>query len=483
MSRFVVALRRARLGRSLALPSLALPGLAIMISLCPRMVAGQASVFDIQSKPFVVGIIPVVGRGGVVGGVAIDAQGIVSRTGADEAGRLREARLKALADVGGDLAAASPLRKVSLAGLAAALDEQRRKGLPPTDEMQFLAGLTRVEYVFVYPERRDIVLAGPAEGWRIDEQGHVVGRTSGRPVLQLDDLVVALRAAKEQLTSGELITCSIDPTEEGMRRFSRLVGSSPSQPTPAVVARLEKAAGPQQITLTGVPAGSHFAHVLVAADFLMKRLGMNLEAAPVEGLPSYMELLQADSGPPPKGAMPRWWMAPRYDPLARDEAGLAWQLRGPGVQTLSEEGRLGRGGQAVATPAKKDSPTARWAAAMTARYEALAAELPVFAELRNCMDLAVIGALFAKEDLPGRAGCDLGLLMDAKRLAVAEYHVPKAIDSRASLVRKDRQWIISVSGGVEIDSWSVLDSPAVEPSLADARKRSAAGDGLRWWWD
>jgi len=153
------------------------------------------------------------------------------------------------------------------------------------------------------------------------------------------------------------------------------------------------------------------------------------------------------------------------------------------VQTLSEEGRLGRGGQAVATPAKKDSPTARWAAAMTARYEALAAELPVFAELRNCMDLAVIGALFAKEDLPGRAGCDLGLLMDAKRLAVAEYHVPKAIDSRASLVRKDRQWIISVSGGVEIDSWSVLDSPAVEPSLADARKRSAAGDGLRWWWD
>jgi hypothetical protein len=167
----------------------------------------------------------------------------------------------------------------------------------------------------------------------------------------------------------------------------------------------------------------------------------------------------------------------------KDEAGLAWQLRGPGVQTLSEEGLIGRGGKAVAGPARKDSLTAKWAAAMTARYEALAAKLPVFAELRGCMDLAVIGALLVKEDLPGRAGCDLGILLDPKRLTVAEYHVPKLVDSQASLVRKDRQWIISVSGGVEVDSWSVLDGANFEPVLADARSRAASVKADRWWWD
>ena len=127
--------------------------------------------------------------------------------------------------------------------------------------------------------------------------------------------------------------------------------------------------------------------------------------------------------------MPRWWMAASYEPLLKDEAGLAWQLRGPGVQTLSEEGFLGRGGKIVARNASSPSPPVgegpgvrgreslakKWADAMTARYDALADKLPVFAELRNCMDLAVVGALFVKEDLPGRAGCDLSLLLEDKR--------------------------------------------------------------------
>ena len=86
-------------------------------------------------------------------------------------------------------------------------------------------------------------------------------------------------------------------------------------------------------------------------------------------------------------------------------------------------------------------------------------------------------------DLPGRAGCDLGLLLDDKRLAVAEYHVPKTLASRASLLKKEREWIISVSGGVEIDSWSVLKHDEVQPELSDVRTTAAAAKPERWWWD
>ena len=58
--------------------------------------------------------------------------------------------------------------------------------------MRHLAGLLRVRYVFYYPESKDIVLAGPAEGWVAHVSGRVVGITSGRPVsLQLQDLAVA----------------------------------------------------------------------------------------------------------------------------------------------------------------------------------------------------------------------------------------------------------------------------------------------------
>ena len=60
--------------------------------------------------------------------------------------------------------------------------------------MRYLAGLLRVRYVFYYPDSKDIVLAGPAEGWVPDPAGRIVGITSRRPVVQLQDLVVALRA-------------------------------------------------------------------------------------------------------------------------------------------------------------------------------------------------------------------------------------------------------------------------------------------------
>jgi hypothetical protein len=385
----------------------------------------------------------------------------------------------------------SRLRKVSLRGLAATIDQKRIAGQPVSDELQSLAGLQRVQLVLVYPEQRDIVLAGFAEGWRIDAQGNVVGQTTGHPVLQLDDLLVALRTAKMAATK-EGITCSMNPTLEGARRLQKLLGKSGLQPNEATLAHLEESLGPQQITVTGVPPGSHFAHVLVAADFLLKRLGMHLESAPVEGLPSYLEMLQASPSAIPRNAMPRFWLAPRYEPLLRDAEGLAWQLQGSGVQALAEEGfLLGAGGTRhkfaghdKAAHEKAATLADRWAETMTAKYDELSTALPVFRELRNCMDLAVIAALFVKEDLPAKANCDLSLLLDEKRIQVAQYRVPKAVASQASLIRKGRSWMVAVSGGVEVDSWSVLDQVQLHAELAKEHQQATRPeDTTRWWWD
>ena len=80
----------------------------------------------------------------------------------------------------------------------------------------------RVEYVFAYPDDSDIVLAGPAEGWTVDDAGNVVGEKSAGAVLQLIDLIAALRTTDE-LLAGELISCSIDPTPAGLQRFARVM--------------------------------------------------------------------------------------------------------------------------------------------------------------------------------------------------------------------------------------------------------------------
>lgn len=453
--------------------------LVLLVALLSGSPVAAQFVSNSEIQPFVVGIVPVVGRSGVVGGISIDARGAVSRTDVETLGRLRDVRLKALAAVDLDIAAASPVRKISLRRLSAAIEEKITSKRPLDDAMQNLAGLTRVEYVIVFPEHGDIVLAGRAEGWRVDDQGNVVGRTSGLPVLHLDDLLVALRTAKAAAMDRG-ISCSIDPTEEGLNRVKPLLKARDLNA--ALVDRLEEALGPQRVTVTGVPAGSHYAQVMVAADFLMKRLGMNFERAPMANLPSYMELLASRTSPLPKNAMPRWWMAPRYEALLKDGAGLTWQIRGAGVQTLTEDGYLGSAG-AIVNAGRVDALAQKWAEAMTTHFEGLAKALPVFGELRNCIDLAVVAALFIKEDLPLQAGCDLSLLLDEKRLAVAHYQVPKSIDSRASLIRRGQEWILSLSGGVQVDSWSVLQHVETKPDLASVRQSAISALAERWWWD
>jgi uncharacterized protein DUF1598 len=438
-----------------------------------------AQIGDAELRPFVVGVLPVVGPGGAVGGVSIDARGAVSVSTVEAHGRLREARLRALMPIDSDVAAVSPLRKISLRRLIAALDQQRIARKPIGDTLQNLAGLTRVEYVFAYPEQQDIVLAGPAEGWRVDNERNVVGRISGQPVLQLDDLIVALRTAKAA-TSGRGISCSIDPTEEGLNRLKPLLKDAIA--SDALVHRLEQALGAQQITVTGVPPGSHFAQVMVAADFRMKRLGMNFEHAPIEGLPSYMELLAVRTAARPKNAMPRWWLAAHYEPLLKDEAGLAWQLKGGGVKVMTEDGYLSSSG-AVVNTGREDPLAKKWADSFSSHYAELAKSIPVFAELRNCIDLAVVAALLVKEDLPAKTGCNLSLLLDERRTGIAEHTTPKTIDSRASLVRKGRDWIISLSGGVQVDSWSALDRTETAAELSQTRSVARATDTDRWWWD
>ncbi len=104
---------------------------------------------------------------------------------------MRERIAAAKATLGPKVSAFSKLRKISLNRLEQSiLDHQ---GVL-TDEMRYMAGMLRVRYVFYYPESKDIVLAGPAEGWVSDPNGRIVGIVSRRPVVQLEDVVVALRA-------------------------------------------------------------------------------------------------------------------------------------------------------------------------------------------------------------------------------------------------------------------------------------------------
>ena len=172
------------------------------------------------------------GGGNLTGaaGVVVDADGVLrTKFYADPNGALsRQQAAAAKASLNAQVAKASQLRKVSLNRLEAAIRERLDGLQKPSDDMRSLAGLTRVKYVFYYPDTKDIVLAGPAEGWVQDISGRKRGIDSGRPIVELDDLIVALRAFAPGGKNAGVIGCSIDPTQEGLANMQAFLKSIPS---------------------------------------------------------------------------------------------------------------------------------------------------------------------------------------------------------------------------------------------------------------
>ena len=124
-----------------------------------------------------------------VGGIVVDADGVVRQaTPVDHDNYLRFLR-EETSEGRPELNDPVAMRKVSLRGLEAAIAQAVEAGEELPDSVRYLAGLQRIQYVFVYPEQNDIVMAGPGEGWKVGDDGSIVGVTTGRPVLLLDDLI------------------------------------------------------------------------------------------------------------------------------------------------------------------------------------------------------------------------------------------------------------------------------------------------------
>ncbi len=412
-----------------------------------------------------------------VGGIAIDGDGAVNAPTIDDERQLAEVREQALADIPANLQPFVKLRAVSLKQIEALVAKSAADGQPLPDEIKYLAGLQRVQYVLVYPERNDIVLAGPAEGWRTDALGNVVGATTGRPVVLLDDLVVALRT--RETSRLEAISCSIDPTPEGLKRVRSAIRQMRSAGNRRPDGRpLEEALGPQVVSVTGVPETSHFARVMVAADFRMKRLAMNFQPAPVDEMPSFMHLISS-SRRSAKKMTPRWWLATNYDPLAHGAKGLAWQLRGQGVQCLTEEDYFDAEGKRKKS-VKAGAMAQRWARTLTDRYDELAEQDSAFGQLRNVMDLAVVAALIDKKQLLEHADLKLPELLEG--YVPLAYDAPKFVRTQASFIRQRGNWVVSASGGVQLLPWSVADQTEEVAEVGTLREQFS-GNGDQWYWE
>ena len=124
---------------------------------------------------------------------------------------------------------ASTLRYVSLPRLEREIIRRQDAHQPLDPALLTLAGLQRVRYVFVYPETRDLVLAGPAGDWRVDPSGRLVSADNGRPIVRLDDLLTLLRRARPSPES--FFGCAINPRQRALAETQAYLDRTSSETT------------------------------------------------------------------------------------------------------------------------------------------------------------------------------------------------------------------------------------------------------------
>jgi len=420
-------------------------------------------------------------------GVVVDAQGLLQvKTFDDPGGQLTRQRIAAAkATLDPDIVGFSKLRKISLNRLEQAV--QRRNGVAD-GPMRNLAGLLRVRYVFLYPESKDIVIAGEAEGWMTDPAGRIVGITSRRPVLQLQDLVVALRAFPPDRQPTRLIGCSIDPTPEGLAAMQRFLRSIGSRATPAdtqyIVGGLQTSLGLQKVSVNGVSPKTHFAQVMVEADYRMKLIGIGLERPPVR-LVSYVD--RANPAAVSRNAMQRWFFTPDYQCVRVSRDRRAMQLVGDGVKLVGEDELVTAGGQRKAS-VRTNAASQAFVAGFTKKYSELAERSPIYAQLRNLIDMAIAAAFMQQEDYYGKADWKMSLLGNENAFSVETYNAPQTVATAVNAIWKGRRLMTPVGGGVTIhprralDKGNLLDDDSGKVAELREQTKLNLAEG-QWWWD
>ena len=291
-------------------------------------------------------------------------------------------RVISLAETAFSLADGTERVCLSLQSLSNEVNKAISNNAPLTDEIKNLYGIGYLEGFIVEPETKDIILVGQ--------------RSEGRASLRLDDLVLNLRKADgfRQFTY-----CSLDPQPGDVEALKNMMGSTKSASSKAemkkIYSQLKSNMGDQQVVVDGVPRNSRYAHVMIDADYHMKKMSQGHVTHP--GVTSYLDLFMNQvndsrpgaGAPTSAGGMSRFWFSMKESgPSFVVGDNIVWLEDCPVVlltekQNATPEGEL--------YDVETDDPLAsEFARTFTWKFPELANEITEFGDLENLYRLEAV---------------------------------------------------------------------------------------------
>ncbi|WP_160149566.1 DUF1598 domain-containing protein [Roseiconus lacunae] len=432
-------------------------------------------------------------------GIYVDPRGTVSvvtrsQAGADfgrnrgdgdhgELANLKSRLSQSPRHVTADWRSPSTMRCVSLRRLRDTISRRRLLGQELGEVVLHLAGLSRAEYVVLTED--DIIVASRVGG--IDDVGGwLVDRQTGMVTMRSDFLARCLKSTLSDLPFG----CTIDPTAEGLQAAMRMADEIQGglRPIATSADSMASALGMQRVEVFGAPGNNAAALLMVEADRHMKQLALGKHPMP-EGAMNYLDAVDrliADG--PPKDLLLRLWFTADPMRVRCDHDRQVFELSGTPIK-LSRENQqalaTGQRGDVIADPRSQ-----LFVEDFNRNWTRLRDQYQLYGALESLYHAAAVSQLIRQ----------YGTLPIHRHLAESlaaedesddwNLHPPQEVASIATrhTVRhgKQRHQIILASGGVFVESKSLLEADAVTyATLGDQHDHLALPpvQDDRWWWD
>lgn len=325
------------------------------------------------------------------------------------------------------------MRAVSLRVLQSKLALSASEGGTP-DELAFLCGLTVISGYVIDNNSNDMILFG-----RVDPQ---------RPRLHVEDLAVALRNAwfKYAKQQGHTIYyadpgCSIDPDPaviQELRNAAKTMLQGEVEES-ALKNWGDVCGRPQTVRTMGIPAATHFAKVIVDADYYMKRLVDGSESLGLEGLTSLLdmtmtqakeEILQSGKTSIPVESMNRFWFYPGQNRYAED-AGVVEIEKCP-VVLLTELEHLAK--DRITGTGRVNPLAQNFARSFSTSYNQVAEKRPLYYELEGLFRAVALAKIAKFKSVAVDFKCLL------EHLPLVQTDVPPTLPGLSNARQFEHRW-------------------------------------------
>jgi len=118
----------------------------------------------------------------------------------------------------------------------------------------------------------------------------------------------------------------------------------------------------------------------------------------------------------------------------------------------------------------------------------LAERSPVYAELRNLIDLTIASAYIQQQGYCDKAGWKMEFFGSEKEFPVESYDIPKTVETAVNAIWKGQSLMTPIGGGVQIQAAQAIDSNNLleDEKAKVSQVRSTVKPNLakgQWWWD